>query len=103
MALGDLPATDANNPSPALQARPLCGMAVLNDFEWQNGAWNGRFYEPQNGTDYAVSMVPLDNGTVRVAGHSGRPVLSRTMSRPFEIWQRVAMPNPRCGNPAATS
>src|SRR5258707_4841683 len=40
-ALGNLPPTDANNPSPALQARPLCGGAVLNRLEWLNRRWHG--------------------------------------------------------------
>ena len=41
VGLGALPPTDANNPAPALQDRPLCGIAVLDDLEWQNGSWRG--------------------------------------------------------------
>ena len=67
---------------PALQARPLCGAAVLDRLEWQNGSWRGTLYDPQNGTDYTVSVDPVENGAVRVTGHSGRPVLSRTMVAP---------------------
>jgi uncharacterized protein (DUF2147 family) len=103
VALGDLPPTDINNPAAALQARRLCGATVLDRLEWQNGAWRGTLYEPQNGTDYWVSMAPAENGAVRVAGHSGRPVLSRTYSRAFEVWERVAPPATPCDGTAATS
>jgi len=103
VALGDLSPTDINNPTAALQARRLCGAIVLDRLEWQTGAWRGTLYEPQNGTDYAISMVPAENGAVRVAGHSGRAVLSRTYSRAFEVWERVAPPASPCDGTAATS
>jgi uncharacterized protein (DUF2147 family) len=102
VALGDLPPTDTNNPAPALQARPLCGATVLDRLEWQGGSWNGMLYDPQNGTDYRVSVNSVEKGAVRVTGHSGRPVLSRTMSRPFEVWERVAPPAAACDAAAAT-
>jgi uncharacterized protein (DUF2147 family) len=103
VALGALPATDSNNPTPALQARPLCGLPVLDGLEWQNGSWRGSLYEPQNGTNYTVSMTPENGGAVRVSGHSGRAVLSRTMIRPFEVWELVATPITPCGGALATS
>jgi uncharacterized protein (DUF2147 family) len=103
VALGDLPPTDANNPAPSLQARPLCGATVLDRLQWQGGSWNGTLYDPQNGTDYSVSVNPVEKGAVRVTGHSGRPVLSRTMSRSFEVWERVAPPASPCNAAAATS
>jgi uncharacterized protein (DUF2147 family) len=102
VALGDLPPTDTNNPAPALQARPLCGATVLDRLEWQGGSWNGTLYDPQNGTDYRVSVNSAEKGAVRITGHSGRPVLSRTMSRPFEVWERVAPPAAPCDAAAAT-
>jgi uncharacterized protein (DUF2147 family) len=103
VALGDLPPTDANNPAPALQARRLCGATVLDRLEWQNGSWRGTLYEPQNGTDYTISLTPAENGAVRVTGHSGRAVLSRTYSRAFEVWERVAPPTSPCDGATATS
>ena len=105
VALGQLPPTDTNNPTPALQMRPLCDLQVLviDGPEWQKGDIRGSFYEPQNGTDYAISVAPAANGTLRVTGHSGRAVLSRTMVRPFEIWERVASPAAPCGSAAVTS
>ena len=101
VGLGALPPTDANNPAPALQDRPLCGIAVLDDLEWQNGSWRGSFYEPRNGTNYTISVTPLANGAVRVTGYSGQPVLSRTLSRGFEVWERITEPAASCG--AATT
>src|SRR3954464_15644387 len=89
--LGDLPPAVANNPTQELRVRPLCGLAVIDGLEWQNGSWRGTLYEPQTGTNYAISVAPVQNGAGRVTGYSGRPVLSRTLVRPFEIWER-AMP-----------
>ncbi len=103
VALGDLPPTDANNPVPALQARPLCGSTVLDRLEWQNGSWRGTLYDPQSGTDYTISVNKAENGAVRIAGFAGRPVLSRTYSRPLEVWERVAPPAAPCDGAVATS
>src|SRR3979411_1140461 len=85
VALGGLPPTDANNPVPGLQARPLCGATVLDRLEWQNASWPGTLYEPENGTDYSISVAPAENGAVQVTGYSGRAVLSRTYTRSFEV------------------
>jgi uncharacterized protein (DUF2147 family) len=103
VALGDLAPRDANNPVPALQARPLCGATVLDRLEWQNGSWRGTFYEPDNGTNYTISVSPAENGAVRVTGYSGRAVLSRTYARSFEVWERVAPPAAPCDGAATTS
>ena len=103
VGLGDLPPTDAHNPTPALQARPLCGATVLDRLEWLNGSWRGTLYEPENGTDYTINMAPAENGAVRVAGYSGRAVLSRTYARSFEVWERVAAPAAPCNGAVATS
>jgi hypothetical protein len=103
IALGNLPSHDTHNPAPALRSRPLCGLAVLGSLDWQDGAWRGTLYEPRNGTDYAVSIAPAENGAVRVTGYSGRPVLSRVMTRPFEFWERVAAPADRCSGTPVTS
>ena len=103
VALGNLPSTDANNPAPALQVRPLCGTTVLDRLEWENGSWRGTLYEPENGTDYSISVAPAENGAVRVTGYSGRAVLSRTYARSFEVWERVAPPAVPCNGPALTS
>src|SRR4051794_29308010 len=56
VALGDLPSTDANNPVLELRQRPLCGVTVIDGLEWQNGGWRGMFYEPQNGTNYSITV-----------------------------------------------
>ncbi len=105
VALGDLPPTDAANPAPGLQARPLCGLVVMviDPPEWQKAGMGGSLYEPRNGTDYAISVAAADNGALRVVGYSGRPVLSRTMTRAVAIWERVAPPTAPCGGAAATS
>ena len=59
--------------------------------------------EPENGTDYSISVAPAEHGAVRVTGYSGRAVLSRTYARSFEVWERVAPPAVPCNGPALTS
>jgi uncharacterized protein (DUF2147 family) len=103
VGLGDLPPTDAHNPTPALQARPLCGATVLDRLEWLNGSWRGTLYEPENGTNYTINVAPAENGAVRVTGYSGRAVLSRTYTRSVEVWERVAPPAAPCDSAVVTS
>src|SRR5260221_10725647 len=61
VALGNLPPTDANNPTQELRARALCGAAVIDGLEWQNGSWRGSLYQPPNGTNYSISIPPVQN------------------------------------------
>jgi uncharacterized protein (DUF2147 family) len=103
VALGTLPALDANNPTPALRNRPLCGATVIEALEWQDGSWHGTLYEPQNGTGYSITVAPAENRGVRLTGYSGRPVLMRTYLRPVEVWERVAPPATPCAPAVATS
>jgi uncharacterized protein (DUF2147 family) len=100
--LGDLAATDANNPALERQTRPLCGAAVIDRLAWVDGSWRGVLYDPHNGTNYDIVITAASNGAVRVSGHTTRPFLSRTYSRELEVWDRVPAPSTPCG-PAATS
>jgi hypothetical protein len=63
----------------------------------------GVFYDPQNGTSYAIALAPAGTAAMRVTGYSGQPILSRTYKRPVEVWERVTSPPATCGAPAVTS
>jgi uncharacterized protein (DUF2147 family) len=57
VVLGDLAATDANNPAAELQSRPLCGATVLDRIEPSDHYWRGVLYDPHNGTEYNISAT----------------------------------------------
>jgi uncharacterized protein (DUF2147 family) len=101
-ALGRLAATDARNPRPTEQSRPLCGMMVMSGAVADDGAWQGTFYDPQVGGDYAISLALRHNGALSVRAHSQPPFLMRTYVRD-EVWERVAPPDAPCGAPTPTS
>ena len=91
---GGLPANDARNPTPERQARGLCGLAVLTGLKWEYGFWLASLYDPQNGTDYSLTLAPRQDGSLMVEGHSGRMVFMRTYKRVEEVWARVPPPAP---------
>jgi uncharacterized protein (DUF2147 family) len=105
-ALGRLAATDAHNPQPADQSRPLCGLLVMSVQAGQNisraGDWQGTFYDPQLGSDYTIGLTPEARGGLRVHAYSGPLLLRRTYTRD-EVWERVAPPVAACGAPTPTS
>lgn len=62
--------TDKNNPDPALQGRPVIGMAIISEFRRDgSGGWTGgRIYDPAGGKTYKAKMAAGPNGTLKVAG-----------------------------------
>ena len=62
------PATDRNNPDPALRTRPLVGLMVLNGFTMRGNDWVGTIYDPRNGKTYRSLLTRNANGTLKVQG-----------------------------------
>ena len=57
----------------------------MQGFRYANGAWKGgRTYDPENGKTYRSSMKLGGDGSLRVRGYIGIPLLGRT-----EIWVRA--------------
>lgn len=61
------PATDRNNPDPALRARPVQGLEILSGFRDAGKDWRGRIYDPESGKSYK-SIVARDGGGLKVQG-----------------------------------
>jgi hypothetical protein len=101
--LGDLTATDANNPATELQNRPLCGATVLNRIEPSDRYWLAVLYDAHNGTEYNISVARAANGGINVSGHTTRPFFSRTYTRPLEVWDKVPAPAISCDPSRLTS
>lgn len=64
------PLHDANNPNPALRARPLLGVLIVSDFARQApGQWaDGKIYDPNDGKTYKSKMSLGADGTLKVSG-----------------------------------
>lgn len=81
------PKTDRNNDDPALQARPICGLPLVGDFVAGGpGAWNDGFiYDPESGDTYTAFLAAQPDGTLKVRGYVGVPLLGKS-----QIWTRAA-------------
>jgi uncharacterized protein (DUF2147 family) len=81
------PLVDFKNPNPALRARPLLGLTVLQGLRrtgertWEDG----QIYNPDDGTDYRALMSIQDNGDLLVRAYLLLPMLGKT-----QIWTRVS-------------
>ena len=77
---------DKNNPEPALQSRPLLGMDLIAGFvragkkKWEDGT----IYDPRDGKTYKCVMKLQRDGSLKVRGYVGIPLLGKTV-----VWTRV--------------
>ncbi|MBH5320975.1 DUF2147 domain-containing protein [Aurantiacibacter sediminis] len=62
------PNRDVHNDNPALRDRPILGIEVLQNLRWDDGAWRGQVYNPEDGGTYRAVVRPGSNGTLRVEG-----------------------------------
>jgi uncharacterized protein (DUF2147 family) len=63
------PATDRNNPDPALRNRPVLGMPILLGIrQSQPNRWDGRIYNSEDGRTYDVSVGLANPNVLRVRG-----------------------------------
>lgn len=62
------PLNDAHNDNPALRDRPLKGITILKDLRWDDDAWKGEVYNPEDGDTYKVFVKPRGNGALEVKG-----------------------------------
>jgi len=80
------PQTDANNPDPDLQTRPVIGLTILKGFEQKDeNKWTrGTIYNPEDGNTYSSRLSFKNPDTLVVEGC----VLFLCRK---QIWERVAM------------
>jgi len=62
------PNNDAYNDNPALRDRPILGIRILQNLRWEDGAWRGRVYNPEDGGTYRAVVRPGRGGTLEVEG-----------------------------------
>ena len=59
---------DAHNDNPALRSRPILGITLLQDLKWDDGAWRGKVYNPEDGNTYRTEVRPAARGALEVKG-----------------------------------
>ena len=62
------PLNDAHNDNPALRARAIRGITILQDLRFSDGAWRGRIYNPEDGNTYRAEVRPAARGGLEVKG-----------------------------------
>lgn len=62
------PLNDAHNDDPDLRSRPILGIRLLQNLRWDDGAWRGTVYNPEDGNTYRTEVRPGNNGTLEVRG-----------------------------------
>ena len=83
------PVRDRENPDPELQDRPVIGLPLMRDFEFdpKDGKWvDGKIYDPESGKEYDCKVTMKDVDTLEVFGYVkvGFVKLGRDT-----IWKRV--------------
>ncbi len=81
------PKLDDENPDAELQKRPVMGLALLSDFEFDDDEWeDGTIYDPKSGKTYSCYMEFTDKSKdrLKVRGFIGISLLGRTT-----YWTRV--------------
>lgn len=89
------PKTDTENADPSLRTRHICGLPMMGNFSADGtGKWSGGWiYDPEKGKTYKSEMHLASDGTLRVRGYIGTPMLGRT-----ETWTRPSTPLTPCAS-----
>lgn len=62
------PLNDAHNDDPDLRSRPVLGIRLLHNLRWDDGAWRGTVYNPEDGNTYRTEVRPAAGGGLEVRG-----------------------------------
>lgn len=84
----DKPKLDKENPDDALKSRPVWGLVILKDFEYDgDDEWDdGTIYDPKSGNTYScyIRMIDEEKNKIKIRGYVGISLLGRTT-----YWTRV--------------
>mgnify|MGYP000674427990 CR=1 FL=1 len=81
------PKVDKNNPEEDMRSRPLKGLELLREFEYDadDEMWeDGEIYDPESGDTYSCEMSLEGDNKLKVRGYLGISLLGRTT-----VWTRV--------------
>lgn len=82
------PKLDDENPDDELQKRPLMGLLLVKDFEFDgDNVWDdGEIYDPKSGNTYSCYMKMETKDRLKVRGYIGISLLGRTT-----YWTRTTL------------
>jgi len=88
------PVVDDKNPEEAKRARPVLGLAILRDFEYDgDNVWTGgKVYDPESGNDYSAKMTLEEPSLLDLRGYVLVPLFGRTST--WTRWQGSLPPSP---------
>jgi len=76
---------DIQNPDESLRKRPMLGLEILKDFEFDGSKWtDGKIYDPKSGKTYSCNITMKGNGDLNIRGYIGISIIGRT-----EVWKKV--------------
>lgn len=62
------PDRDVHNDDPSLRDRPILGIRLLSNLRWDDGAWRGSVYNPEDGNTYRTEVRRRADGSLEVKG-----------------------------------
>ncbi|WP_417611657.1 DUF2147 domain-containing protein [Owenweeksia hongkongensis] len=84
---GESPKLDVNNEDEKLRSRPIVGINILKDLEWDDddNEWDdGEIYDPRSGSTYSLYAKLEDANTLFLKGYIGFAMIGRSTT-----WTRV--------------
>lgn len=79
------PKTDEKNPNEGLRNKPVLGLEILKNFEFNDGKWDdGTIYDPKSGKTYSCKLTLKNQNLLNIRGYIGVSLIGRT-----EVWKRV--------------
>lgn len=85
---------DDLNPDVNLRTRSILGLEIISEYEFTGKKWQGKIYDPESGKTYSSNMHVAKDGSLKMRGYIGVPMLGRTaIFRPVSLCgeQTVAM------------
>jgi len=79
------PKTDEKNPNESLRNKPVLGLEILKNFEFDGGKWqDGTIYDPKSGKTYSCKLTLKEANQLSIRGFIGVSLIGRT-----EVWKRI--------------
>jgi uncharacterized protein (DUF2147 family) len=79
------PKTDEKNPNESLRNKPILGLEILKNFQFDDGKWEGgTIYDPKSGKTYSCKLTLKDQNLLNIRGYIGVSLIGRT-----EVFKRV--------------
>jgi hypothetical protein len=72
------PRLDDNNPVEVLSQQPIVGLQMFSAYEFDDGQWRGKIYDPESGNTYQSKMKLSKKGKLEIRGYIGVPMFGRT-------------------------